>query len=210
MVRILDEFPSVHQTFNVVPSMLMQVEEYASGQASDPFLRCALKPAESLTEEEQSFILRYFFQANPSRIIYRYPRYGELYDAWQGTGRNPALARRMFGAQAWRDLQVLSQLAWFDEDSLRDDREIQELVLKGRDYTLRRPGPAGAKADRVPGDRAARLSGTGLARADRNLHHAFLPPHPAAAVRLERRRDRAPAPAASQPLSLRGRRPAPA
>jgi alpha-amylase/alpha-mannosidase (GH57 family) len=136
MVRILEEFPLVHQTFNIVPSMMAQVEEYASGQASDPFLRCALKPAEELTDEEQHFILRYFFQANPSRMIYRYPRYGELYEAWQTAEKSIRRARLIFAAPAYRDLQVLSQLAWFDEDSLRDDPGVRELARKGRDYTL--------------------------------------------------------------------------
>ncbi len=31
MVKILEEFPKVRQTFNLVPSMMVQVEEYASG-----------------------------------------------------------------------------------------------------------------------------------------------------------------------------------
>jgi len=38
MVKILEEFPRIHQTFNLVPSLVMQIEEYASGQAVDPFL----------------------------------------------------------------------------------------------------------------------------------------------------------------------------
>ena len=135
MVRILDDFPSVHQTFNVVPSMMIQVEEYAAGQASDPFLRCALKPAEGLTEDEQGFILRYFFQAYPPRLIYRYPRYGELFEAWQTADRDVKRARRRFAVSAFRDLQVLSQLAWFDEDSLRDDLEVRALAEKGRDFS---------------------------------------------------------------------------
>ena len=88
MVKVLEEFPEVRQTFNLVPSMLVQIEEYASGLAVDPFLRTALKPAEQLTENEQSFILQYFFQANPSRMIYRYPRYGELFDQWLSSGKN--------------------------------------------------------------------------------------------------------------------------
>jgi alpha-amylase/alpha-mannosidase (GH57 family) len=46
MVQVLEEFPAIHQTFNLVPSLLVQVEEYAAGKAADPFLRCALKPAE--------------------------------------------------------------------------------------------------------------------------------------------------------------------
>ena len=61
MVKILDEFPEIHQTFNLVPCMLVQIEEYAAGKASDPFLRAALKPAEQLTDPEQEFILQYFF-----------------------------------------------------------------------------------------------------------------------------------------------------
>jgi len=61
MVKILEEFPNIHQTFNLVPSMIVQVEEYAAGQARDPFLDCAVKPAESLTEAEQEFVLSYFF-----------------------------------------------------------------------------------------------------------------------------------------------------
>jgi alpha-amylase/alpha-mannosidase (GH57 family) len=50
MVRLLGEFPAVRQTFNLVPSLAVQIEEYAAGKASDPFLDCALKPAEQLSE----------------------------------------------------------------------------------------------------------------------------------------------------------------
>jgi alpha-amylase/alpha-mannosidase (GH57 family) len=37
MVKLLDEFPSVHQTFNLVPSLITQIQEYAEGNARDPF-----------------------------------------------------------------------------------------------------------------------------------------------------------------------------
>ncbi|HEU0142634.1 MAG TPA: glycoside hydrolase family 57 protein, partial [Bryobacteraceae bacterium] len=136
MVHILEEFPEVHQTFNLVPSLMVQVEEYARGEAVDPFLKCALKPAEELTEHEQDFILRYFFQASVTRLINRYPRYAELYEAWQVAGRNPVRARRFFGTSAMRDLQVLSQLAWFDEEFLAHDAEVSALVKKEREYTV--------------------------------------------------------------------------
>jgi len=136
MVKILEEFPEVHQTFNLVPSMVVQLEEYASGKASDAFLRQALRPAEELTDQEQEFILQYFFQANPGRMIYRYPRYGELYDTWAAADRNVRRARRFFNPQAFRDLQVLSQLAWFDEEFKEKDDEVRYLLEKGRNYTL--------------------------------------------------------------------------
>jgi alpha-amylase/alpha-mannosidase (GH57 family) len=136
MVKILDEFPSVHQTFNLVPSLVLQVVEYASGKAADPFLDCATRPAQDLSEAEQAFALRYLFQANAGRLIYRYPRYGELYEAWLKSGLNPQRARRIFSTQDMRDLQVLSQLAWFDEEFQAHDGEVQDLLAKERGYSL--------------------------------------------------------------------------
>jgi len=129
MVRVLGEFPGVHQTFNLVPSMLAQIEDYASGGASDPFFDCAAMPAEDLTDAQRTFVLRYFFQANVGRMIHRYPRYRELYeDHAQRSSRSMAI-------QDLRDLQVLSQLVWFDEDLMTRDLELRELARKGRDFS---------------------------------------------------------------------------
>jgi len=135
MVKVLEDFPAIHQTFNLVPSMMLQIQEYAQGAAADPFLRLALKPAEELTEDEQSFVLRYFFQANVEHLVRRFPRYGELYDAWIASEKNPSRARPFFPPSTLRDLQVLSQLAWFDEEFLANDTEAIELVRKSRDYS---------------------------------------------------------------------------
>jgi alpha-amylase/alpha-mannosidase (GH57 family) len=136
MVKVLEDFPEVHQTFNLVPSMMTQVEEYASGRAVDPFLRLALKPSETFTEDEQEFILRHFLFPNPSRMVTRFPRYAELCDAWRAADRNPQRARLLFTPAAYRDLQVLSQLAWFDEEYLEKDPEVGDLVRRGRDYAV--------------------------------------------------------------------------
>lgn len=150
MVRILEEFPKVRQTFNLVPSMMVQVDEYATGLAIDPFLQTALKPAESLTEAEQDFLLKQFFHAYPQHMIYRYPRYGELYDAAQAQ-KGASRAGRLFGAQDFRDLQVLSQLAWFDEQFQENDPEVRELIARGRNYTLADQRLMGEKQRRIIG-----------------------------------------------------------
>jgi alpha-amylase/alpha-mannosidase (GH57 family) len=134
MVKILEEFPAVRQTFNLVPSMLVQVEEYARGDAADPFLEAALKPAEALSDGEKAFILKHSFYSDPQRMIYRYPRYGELYNAWQA--QRGAASRTLFGPQEFRDLQMWSQLAWFDEEFQERDPEIHEWIRRGRNFTL--------------------------------------------------------------------------
>ena len=101
MVRILEEFPSIRQTFNLVPSMMAQVEEYSAGQAVDPFLNLALAPAESLNDAGRAFLLKHSFYSDPHRMIYRYPRYGELYDIWQR--EKNSMSRSLFGAQEFRN-----------------------------------------------------------------------------------------------------------
>jgi alpha-amylase/alpha-mannosidase (GH57 family) len=135
MVKLLDEFPQVHQTFNLVPSLITQIQDYASGEAQDPFLQVASKPAKDLTEQERRFALQYLFQANVVNIIGRYPRYRELWEKFHGTGDSPERAEKYFQTQDFTDLQVLSQIGWFDEYFLAE-KDVAELIRKGRNYTL--------------------------------------------------------------------------
>ena len=135
MVKLLDEFPNVHQTFNLVPSLITQIQDYVSGTAQDPFLQVAAKPAKDLTPEERRFALQYLFQANPVHMIGRYPRYRELWERFRGSGSSPEPAEKYFQAQDFTDLQVLSQIAWFDEFFLQDP-EVAALIQKGRNYSL--------------------------------------------------------------------------
>jgi alpha-amylase/alpha-mannosidase (GH57 family) len=135
MVKLLDEFPDVHQTFNLVPSLITQIQDYVTGAARDPLLEVAAKPAKDLTPHERRFALQYLFQANPTNLIGRYPRYRELWDRFRGAGGAPEGAEKFFSAQDFTDLQVLSQIAWFDEFFL-DEPDIAGLIRKGRDYSL--------------------------------------------------------------------------
>jgi len=135
MVKLLEEFPQVHQTFNLVPSLITQIQDYVQGTAHDPFLDVAARPAKDLTSDERLFALQYLFQANTEHLIGRYPRYAELWGRFQGSGSSPERAEKFFAAQDFTDLQVLSQLAWFDEFFLKEP-EIAELVRKGRGFSL--------------------------------------------------------------------------
>jgi alpha-amylase/alpha-mannosidase (GH57 family) len=135
MVKLLEEFPAVHQTFNLVPSLITQIQDYVSGTAQDPFLQVAAKAAQDLTPDEKRFALQYLFQAHPVNVIGRYPRYRELWEKFRGAGGQPQRAEKYFLPQEFTDLQVLSQFAWFDEYFL-EEKEVAELVRKGRNYSL--------------------------------------------------------------------------
>jgi alpha-amylase/alpha-mannosidase (GH57 family) len=135
MVKLLDEFPNVHQTFNLVPSLMTQIQDYVDGKAHDPFFDVAAKPARDLTPEERRFALQYLFQANPVHMIGRYPRYRELWERFRAAGDSTERAEKYFQPQDFTDLQVLSQIAWFDEFFL-DEPEIAALIKKEKCYSL--------------------------------------------------------------------------
>src|SRR3954453_3104495 len=69
MVALLREFPAVRMTFNLVPSLLVQLEAFAANSARDRFLDLSLKPAAELGEADVAFMLDNFFHAQRQRMI---------------------------------------------------------------------------------------------------------------------------------------------
>src|SRR5690606_22171276 len=133
MVALLREFPDVRVTFNLVPSLIVQLEAFAAGDARDRTLELGLKPAEALTEDERRFVLANFFHAPRGRMIDPYPRYAELLarrDAAGGAQANP----RAFSDADFRDLQVWQKLVWVDPFWENDPR-VRALHEKGRNFS---------------------------------------------------------------------------
>src|ERR1700720_3341296 len=78
MVALLREFPGVKVTFNLVPSLLVQLEAFAEDRAHDRCLELSLKPATDLTTDDIDFMLENFFHAQRTYMIDPHPRYAEL------------------------------------------------------------------------------------------------------------------------------------
>ena len=125
MPALAEEFPDVHQTFNLVPSLLLQLEEYAEGNARDASLDLAFKPVSDLTEEDRAVIIEQFFPVPVRTMLQPFPRYFELYER-----RSDPTRRHAFSDQDIRDIQVWWSLVWFDHD-----RRPQELVKKGSNFS---------------------------------------------------------------------------
>jgi alpha-amylase/alpha-mannosidase (GH57 family) len=138
MVALLREFPGVKATFNLVPSLLVQLEEFAAGRANDRHLELSLKPATELTDADVDFILDNFFHAQRERMIEIYPRYAELLARRGGsqiTSADRRAAARRFSPDDLRDLQVWHKLAWLDPFYLEGDARVRRLIGKGRLFT---------------------------------------------------------------------------
>ncbi|MBN2706673.1 MAG: alpha-amylase/alpha-mannosidase [Deltaproteobacteria bacterium] len=136
MVTILDDFPRVRQNFNLVPSLLDQLQGYVDDSLTDRSLELSRKKAEELTVEERIFILQSFFHAHWDNMIKPYPRYWELL---RQRGFHPAAGslaeiQRYFTVQDFLDLQVWYNLVWIDPSFFKEFELLEKLVGSDRNF----------------------------------------------------------------------------
>ena len=137
--RIFREFPAVRHTFNLVPSLLIQVQDYVEHGAEDVFLPLSRKNALDLSKEEEEFLLHNFFSAYAPTMILPQPRYAELYRRREAALRvvGKSGASSGFGASDYTDLMTLFNLAWFHPMLREEDAYLARLWRKGSGYTER-------------------------------------------------------------------------
>ncbi len=126
MVRILKDFPHIKATYNLVPSLLVQLEGYLQGQR-DIYQDIFKKDAEVLNPIETAFLTRHFFSANIDNLINPFPRYDSLYKKKEKGDS--------FATDEIRDLQVWFTLCHFDEEYKDKDERIRGLIEKGQHFT---------------------------------------------------------------------------
>jgi len=137
MVALLREFPAIRLTFNLVPSMLVQLEAFARDEARDRHLEIGLKRADLLTEDERAFAVANFFHAHGPRMIAPYPRYAELLAQRDAAGSQLSARSQSahFSVDDLRDLQVWHKLAWIDPLYVAGDPKVRALITKDRGYS---------------------------------------------------------------------------
>ncbi len=136
MPAIVEETPGAKAVFNLVPSLIEQLLEYASGSAVDPFLEKGKAAPSGLSQEDRIFLLENFFSANRQNMIEPSRRYLELlYMAGEGKPGSAAERVRHFSEQDLLDLQVWFFLAWTGEAARRRYPAFAELVAKGESFT---------------------------------------------------------------------------
>ncbi|HSQ18431.1 MAG TPA: hypothetical protein VLM83_12075, partial [Anaerolineales bacterium] len=124
MAAMLKDYPDIHVTFNLTPSLIRQLDDLQAG-AKDLYWVTAEVPADQLTAEQQQFILDRFFDTN-REIIARFPRYQELLGMRDGGSE--------YTNQDYLDLQILFNLAWVDPDWLAEE-PLSGLVAKGENFS---------------------------------------------------------------------------
>jgi alpha-amylase/alpha-mannosidase (GH57 family) len=133
LALMLDRYPKLHQTVNLVPSLILQLEDYIAGTALDPYLKASLTPTDQLDLAKKKFIVEHFFDANHRTLIDPHPRYRELY--YQRQDRGAIWCLQHWNEQDYSDLLAWHNLAWIDP-MFWDDPEIAAWLEKGKGFTL--------------------------------------------------------------------------
>jgi starch synthase len=126
MPALLDGYQKVRATFNLVPSLLAQIEDYGKEGSVDLFLNLSRRPAGELSLEEREFLLRWMRESPKALRVQQSPRYLEL-------ASRPIEAQFTMGDI--RDLQVWFNLAWCDPVWVESDPRLAELKRKDRDFS---------------------------------------------------------------------------
>lgn len=137
MPWLLGQLEGTRVTFNLVPSLIRQLQAYAAGDLTDRALELSEREPSELGLDDQRHLLTHMCGGQPMGIMAASPRYGELLHK-RGPDRKPEAidrACRIFRDDEYRDLQVLFNLAWcgFALDAEYD--VVRELRAKGREYT---------------------------------------------------------------------------
>jgi alpha-amylase/alpha-mannosidase (GH57 family) len=133
LVLLLERYPKLHQTVNLVPSLILQLEEYAAGKAIDSYEALTLTPEDQLTIQQKQEILEHFFDANHRTLIDPHPRYAQLYDQHQVRGM--AWCLQNWTARDYGDLLAWHNLTWIDP-LFWADPEIEAWLKQGKNFSL--------------------------------------------------------------------------
>ncbi len=133
LILLLEKYPKLHQTVNLVPSLILQLEDYIAGTAFDPYLELALMPLEQLQPAQKQFIIRHFFDANHHTLIDPHPRYRELYH--QRLEHGEPWCFEHWVDRDYGDLLAWHNLSWFDP-LFWEDPEIAHWLTQDHDFSL--------------------------------------------------------------------------
>ena len=136
MPALLDDYPSIKQTFNLVPALVDQIRDYADGRFTDVYLDLARRPVDDLTPDERAFTARWMTESSQLRRVRQSPRYLELVRKREhGWPRAAGERAKFFSDGELRDLQVWFNLSWIGPEVVEREPAIAALIAKGRDFS---------------------------------------------------------------------------
>jgi alpha-amylase/alpha-mannosidase (GH57 family) len=100
----LVEKHNIKATFNIVPSLIIQLNDYKDINVNDKLIKTIRKNVDLLNRDEKNFLLNNCFHSNLKTMIAPLPRFLELFE--QKNRKDD------FSNQDFLDLEILFLLSW--------------------------------------------------------------------------------------------------
>lgn len=124
-----EKFPNIKATYNLVPSLLKQLEGYINRDSNDKFLNTLAKDVYSLNLEEEQLLEEYLFLPT-EQMIKPLSRYNEFNLKFKANENSLSC----FSKEELIELQVLFLLSWCGNYLRENSSFIKELLLQERFY----------------------------------------------------------------------------
>lgn len=141
MAYHLEENPAARVTFNFVPILLDQLEDYTkqflSNDIKDPLLAMLAKGSlEYLSKDERCLIVDSCFKSHHEKMLEPFAHYQRLHNIYRALQVEGSTASNYLSGQYMADLLVWYHLAWTGESIRRNNVFVQALMEKGSQFTL--------------------------------------------------------------------------
>lgn len=127
MPWLVSQHKKIKATFNLVPSLLKQLQIYTENPTRCKFLNLLKKEVETLSNQEREYLLNFLFSANLTTMIKPLPRYFQIYNKYKNIQN---LTNKDF-----LDLQILFLLSWTGNYLRENNKYIKNLLEKGKNFT---------------------------------------------------------------------------
>lgn len=139
----LEENPKARVSFNFVPILLDQLEDYSQqfkkNDIRDPLLALLIEEdLENISHEQCRLIVQSCFKSHHEKMLSPFPNYQRLLHMYQLV--EPMMADNEFhylSAQFKADLLVWYHLAWTGESLRQNDKVVKSLLTKGMLFTMK-------------------------------------------------------------------------
>jgi len=127
MPWLVSRYKKIKATFNLVPSLIKQLQIYSENPSSCKFLNLLKKDANKISNTEKDYLLTILFNTNLTTMIKPIPRYFQIHQKYMTT--------QNLTNQDFLDLQVLFLLSWTGNYLRENNHYIKTLLEKGKDFT---------------------------------------------------------------------------
>jgi alpha-amylase/alpha-mannosidase (GH57 family) len=142
MAYHLEANPKARVTFNFVPVLLDQLEDYTdqfkTNHIRDPLLALLVREdLEYLSNEERCLIVDSCFKSHHEKMLEPFAHYQRLLNIYNALRVQGSSASNYLSGQYMADLLVWYHLAWTGESIRRNNTLVQALMEKGSQFTVK-------------------------------------------------------------------------